>query len=89
MTHRSGVRRGEEGRVGFSAQLAYMIHLTELSSLHCNKYLPTPHSVSVSVFRVKAVGAVDQHNTLNKNKYVSLAPHVVLHQGSGCGYDRT
>lgn len=35
MTHCFGVRRGEEGRGGFSAQLAYMIHLTELSSLLC------------------------------------------------------
>lgn len=35
MTHYFGVRKGEEGRGGFSAQLAYMIHLTELSSPHC------------------------------------------------------
>lgn len=56
MTHCFGVRRGEEGRGGFSAQLAYMIQLTELSSLHCTA---THTSVSVSVFRVRAVA--DQH----------------------------
>lgn len=46
----------QEGRGGFSAQLAYMIQLTELSSLHCTA---THTSVSVSVFRVRAVA--DQH----------------------------
>lgn len=86
MTHRSGVRRGEEGRGGFSAQLVYMIHLTELSSLHCTatNTLPTPLSVSLSVFKVEAVA----DNSLSSNMHVTMAaaPHVVSHQGSSPGY---
>lgn len=74
MTHCPGVRKG-----GFSAQLAYMIHLTELSSLHCNKYSPAQLSVTASLFRVKAVRAASQDKRLNNNKQASMdaVPHVV------------
>lgn len=78
MTHCFGVRRDEEGREGFSAQLVYMIHLTELSSLHC-----TNTCLQYFLFRVKGSAIADQHYLFN-NKQVSVdaIPHIVLHQGT-------
>lgn len=61
-------------RGGFSAQLADMIHLRELSSLH-----RTATHTSVSLFGVRA--AVDQHWLDNKPASMDAVPHV-SHKGS-------